>query len=710
MTRSWNRLLRTFSRLAHIHFRPSTPGEPSDQRRWNRAALIGLIGAAPIQLWMITAGSWNLLRWERVGDFFDAQARGLLEGALAMDPFVLGIEAFFRRGNAYMYFGPLPAVFRIPVVALTDRYEGRLAGISFVAALMLLFLVVRSLGWRFRWHMCGAMRVSRFEQLSVALVFASIFAGSVLIFLSSRTWVYHEASIWGIALTLAALNSLFIWIDARSVERLVKTSLWATAAMSTRVSVGAGALAGLMLAAVFIILERRNDDSAGTHHDGSTNGANRRDAVRCVLACLPPLMAYASVNFIRFGTFFSVPFANQAFTRLDPARQQMLEAAGGSLFNLRYIPSNLVQYLRPDMLGLSQRWPWIGFSTRRPWTSTSPPYDLVDLTAGIPAVMPVLVILTAFACTAAVRGGKDAMAQRILLASGAVSTLSVLAIGYMANRYQGDFMPLLIVGSMAGLAAVTRYLDAHVAMIRRAVCLALAVAVAFSIAANTSLAYFFQRAYGPGTSPQQLAGYVSTQLDVADVFGDRPTVTRGTRVPDSGNLGDLFILGDCQALYWSDGMLTNAVKRSNWNLVETADGQTGFAARVRLESPTRGTVQPLLSLDGPAGPTTVFIVLGPGSSALRIGYWGPDGDVLGAPIPVSFTSSMHLEVIADRNVRLLEVRLEGRVGLSADYSGGASVTFGTDPLGLEFIDSPLLGEIEVVNRPTPVCNRLLNGG
>lgn len=695
-------------------FRPS-PGDAAGRRRWRAAALIGALLAAPVQLWMLTAGTWDLTRWERIGDFYDAQARALRHGALAMDHWVLGIEAFYRDGNTYMYFGPVPAVLRLPVVALTDRFDGRMTTISFLAALTVLFAVVRSIGWRVRVVVSGVRPVGRAEQVMVAAMMFGVLAGSAVLYLSSRTWVYHEASIWGLTFTLGAFAALLAWLDTGRLRFVVGAGAWTTLAVCTRVSVAGAALTAQALCLAGVLVASALRRTGGDRRSGRVlerfawvpAGAVSAGAAKLLAALTAaPLAAYATINYIKFRTLFSVPFEDQASTRLDPARQQMLEDAGGSLFNVRYLPTNLVQYWRPDMIGVSTRWPWITFPQRPPLILGAPPYDLIDLTAGIPIAMPALCAFGGVGAWRAFRRHDRPAHLRIFVLAGLAGTLSVLTIGYLANRYHADFVPLLVVTALIGLATVTGWAAQRSRRTRTLVVAATLALVVVSTVVNLALGHTFQRAYGPGASPAQLAGYISTQMSVADRLGDGPTVRHGDRLPPAGEFGDVFVLGDCDAVYWSDGMRTDAAKRSNWNVVETATGVSGFAARIVIDPPERGMVQPLFSLDGDAGPTTVYLVLGPGSSVVQIGYAGPDGGVLGSPIPTRFGRPLALDVIADHRVTMLEVRLDGRVGLTGSFAGDAEPVYGVDAIGLDFIDAPFGGTVDPAATTMPLCDRL----
>ena len=214
---------------------------------------------------MLTAGSWNPLRWGRQSDFYDVQARALLDGTFAMDQRVLGIESFARGDQHFMYFGPVPALLRIPFVAFTRSLDGRLAAISMFGALLVILFAVVAIGWSLRQRVRpdsdqdGAV-VSWFESAGVALTTFAIVGGSSLLYASSRTWVYHEAILWGVALTLATIAVLLRWLDVddinggRSHLLLLATSGLATLALLTRPSVAGGALAAFGLIAAQLLV------------------------------------------------------------------------------------------------------------------------------------------------------------------------------------------------------------------------------------------------------------------------------------------------------------------------------------------------------------------------------------------------------------------------------------------------------------------------
>ena len=67
-------------------------------------------------------------------NFFDTQAESFLRGDLAVPTGSLGIEGFRHDGHEYTYFGPLPAILRLPVAARTQSLDGRLTAPSMLLA------------------------------------------------------------------------------------------------------------------------------------------------------------------------------------------------------------------------------------------------------------------------------------------------------------------------------------------------------------------------------------------------------------------------------------------------------------------------------------------------------------------------------------------------------------------------------------------------
>ena len=104
------------------------------RRRFTIAVLIALGIALVPYLWVLWGHHLDPLRtaWDSgsFSNFYDLQARALLHGRLNVPKGSLSIEAFVVGGKQYMYFGPLLAILRMPILALTNHFDGGLTAPS----------------------------------------------------------------------------------------------------------------------------------------------------------------------------------------------------------------------------------------------------------------------------------------------------------------------------------------------------------------------------------------------------------------------------------------------------------------------------------------------------------------------------------------------------------------------------------------------------
>ena len=119
VARAWVRFANSVLREAPTAIDES-PGIPAAETA--RAASIGwfLVAAGCATLcytWVVTGGSFRFNHAEVFGSFYDYQAASFLEGRLDVPEEAIGGEAFEARGKLYGYFGPTPALLRLPFVA-----------------------------------------------------------------------------------------------------------------------------------------------------------------------------------------------------------------------------------------------------------------------------------------------------------------------------------------------------------------------------------------------------------------------------------------------------------------------------------------------------------------------------------------------------------------------------------------------------------------
>ena len=507
--------------------------------RVRAAARVGTLLALLLFGLLVSEGSPSglLRRGPFTSDFFDEQAHAILDGHLDVDPDVTGIEGFVHDGRTQLYFGVVPALLRLPIVAVTDRFDGRLTQLSMLLALAVATGASARIAWRARRWRRGDEPPGRWEPWIIGAFAATVGSASPLLFLAARPLVYHETELWGAATTLVALEALLRWWERPTRATLAVASLTALVACNTRASVGGGAVAALVLTAGLALVVGR---------------VPWRRAPVLIVAAVAPVLVYAAINQARFGEPFAVPFRDQVLSSFDPNRQATLEATGGSLFGAEFAPTALVTYARPDGVELQRLFPWITF--REPGDVIGDAtFDTVDRSASLPVVAPSLVALALVGIVALLRRGwRDPwLTATVGAAAGLVSTVT---IAFIANRYLADATPALVLPAALGTWVVADWMRRHVAWRRWAAVGSLVALSAAGVAVSLALAVQSQRLF---LLPSAAARHdlVAFQYDLYDRLGGDapPGVRRANAIGPPGPRGEVVIVDSCRGLYWSDG-------------------------------------------------------------------------------------------------------------------------------------------------------------
>ena len=128
------------------------PGRERQPVAYRRAWIGGAAIAGVIFFWLVTVGSWNPLRLEAIetSGFYDAQVHSWFEGRWDVPLEAVGLESVVSDGRNQMYFGAVPALLRVPVVAFTDRLDHRLSALSMTTAYAVTMAATGLLGGRIR--------------------------------------------------------------------------------------------------------------------------------------------------------------------------------------------------------------------------------------------------------------------------------------------------------------------------------------------------------------------------------------------------------------------------------------------------------------------------------------------------------------------------------------------------------------------------------
>ncbi len=515
--------------------------EPSARNRSVRRYIIavvigGIVVAVPYH--RILTDLWNrspdpfrtVLPKHTLSNFYDLQARAILQGHLYVPNGSLGEEAFLHAGRQYTYFGLFPSLLRMPVLLFTHSFDGRLTAPSILLSWVVTGVFSALLLWRVRLLVRGPVVLGRAEATTYGVLVATILGGSVLVDLAASPWVYSEDITWSVALTIGSLFALLGILEAPSRWRVVVAGVLILAAALTRGSTGYGCILGALLAAAWF----------ASGHGGKEN---RRWWWPVLLTGALPLLVASAISWAKFGVVYGYPLHDQVFFN------RFLRHIKGSYFSGRYVPTTVATYLGFNGLNFSRVFPFITLPLQPARAVGNVPLFMTQQMTSVPESMPLLFLLTIWGLVTAFRR-RVALRTRttvIPLIAAAAPCGAILIFGFLDNRFLGDFVPLLVVGSAVGIASLWRRLDGRGRVARDVVVGVAFVLGVFGIAANVALASTPTGWW----SSWQVLHFVEFQNSVGDVTGHPLAgyVKRGMRLPRSAPVGQLFITGDCTGLY-----------------------------------------------------------------------------------------------------------------------------------------------------------------
>lgn len=463
--------------------------------------------------WMVTYGTGGLFDKESFAEFYDGQARSLLAGRLDVPRRYILDEAYVRDGKSYGYYGFAPALLHVPVVLLFPDTDARWARLSELAACAVSLWYTYRILLEARAASGLAPALDRRSRAVYSFFLLTSALSSTLLFLASRSYVFHEAIIWGAAFALGSYAHLSAYLAHRRLRSLAAAGAFSFLAFFSRASVGAGTLAALLLTAwVDAVTAKAQRQAPEARRRSSRHAAVAAGVVGLCLA------TFVTINYLKFRTYFeAIPSRFYVQYLSNPQR---LRRIGGKQAHLSNLPTAARAYLGPTNLRLSPHFPWV-YPLRTARVYPEARYDLIEPYAGLPAVSPVpcalalaglaSVLASVLLCRLRARprsspAGTEQLAGThgtgakpcpwwplIPMAGAALGGTVAMSADVITFRYLHDAYPFLIVcGAFGAHALFLRPKTLHPAARHAIVALALAAA-AFGIWANFSLALVYQR-------------------------------------------------------------------------------------------------------------------------------------------------------------------------------------------------------------------------
>ncbi|MFM8617478.1 MAG: hypothetical protein ACKOE8_01955 [Opitutaceae bacterium] len=454
---------------------------------------------------VISGWNYDLLARESFGQFYDYQAASLREGRLDVPKEALGEEAFLFEGKIYGYFGPTPALLRVPI---------QLAGVGFgtlsrgfmvayfiaclFAAYALLIHAARRLGGKDAWP----------ARRHVVLLILGAGAGSSLFFLGSRAYVYHEAILCGAAFALWGT-----WASLRWLEREGRGRAWLPALICGVLAVHARPPAGLFAlavlgctAALLLFRQIRSPQERGTA------GALRFTAIGALTVV--GVLSFNILSYLKFRSLDGAPL--RYHVQYGPERLANIE---GRNFHAGNVPYGLAGYLWRPNAELRPTFPYLFIHGNDPLDFPGSRIDLPENTLGIPWAMPTLSLLAALGFGVMWLRWPGATAPLAVLAGGvAPMAAALLAAVAQSHRYTADFVPFLIAAAAFGLAGT----EALTPITRRSWLAIAAVLTPLAIAVTLAITVHYQGEGVWGVSEEIKARYLAMRRWSDHALGFKP--------------------------------------------------------------------------------------------------------------------------------------------------------------------------------------------
>ncbi|HEY3834792.1 MAG TPA: hypothetical protein VGO03_21040 [Acidimicrobiia bacterium] len=612
---------------------PPEQGAPAGRRGFFRSCAKGAGFAAIPFVAVLMLDRFNLMSESFTTHFYTAQAQALIHGHWDMPRVSLEFEGFQHGSRWYMYYGPFPALLRLPLAHFAPGISDRMTQLAILFATALALVCAARILWGVRLLLRADRAVTKQERLWAAIFVFVIGAGSAMLFLASQAWVYHEAEAWGAALALASFDALLVWLRRPSRGALVAAAAFAWASVLSRGSVGFGPIAALGLVAVVVAFPRLRS-IAGVNVDVA-----RSRAIGLAVAAFVPLASYCYVNNAKFGNPFVFPTASQSMSQINPGRKYFLAHSGGSYFSLKFVPSTLVQYFRPDALRLTTLLPFIDFP-HSPHAIGGVVFDTLEPSSSIPSSMPFLFVLACIGLFAAFRPWRHRDGDhaptlsglRVPLVGAAIGAVSVLPFGYIAQRYLSDFVPLLVLAGAAGLQVALRWSDDRAdaeppatepnrpRRRRRVVWSVLAVLAALSVLVNVALAVAYH--YTTDWDPQEVSGpFIAAQYRLHNLVPgtSAPHVLHGAVLPDSpAPRGTVFVVGNCEGVYWSPGNIRE-LAWGPWSGVALSRAAGEYRLRMTFRHVNAQKVEPVV-VQGASGQVQKIVAIVQSNNTVAFGF------------------------------------------------------------------------------------------
>jgi hypothetical protein len=166
-----------------------------------------------------------------------------------------------------------------------------------------------------------------------------------------------------------------------------------------------------------------------------------------------------------------------------------------------------------------------------------------------------------------------------------------------------------------------------------------------------------------------------------------------------GHAGDLFVVGDCDGLYVSDGSTVDELQHKNWKPVARTEAVGAFDLDLRFRRRAAGTSEHLLVGGSAEQPETLNVEY-LGDDMIRFGTAGNSLAGAGPPVHVNPGQWYHVELSADPETDYSAARLGDRTVFTGFYGSDTAPRLTGD----------FSGDLRVRPESKSLCREVLGTG
>jgi hypothetical protein len=378
-----------------------------------------------IAIYFLNYGDLNsLFQVGNLTSAYDSLARNLLEFKLGVDPQYIKGEGFTREGTTYMYFGIMPAIMRIPLIALLPKTFGLWNGISRTIAYLLCLCFATKIA-----HHALENNQSLKTREKQILLFLSIIGfglGSMFYQLMTFMSTFNEAIIWALAFSVIAIYQIIKYLNTENNIYLLGLAIFACFAFLTKVTFG------ITLLFILLFIFIKDLKKIGSF------------SIAILIPVILSLSLQAWVNQTRFGsvfTFCDYKIYDKWLQYKDSQPKIYKQRSSIEILKFSRVAKNSRCYLKIKKYNFKDRFPYFKpINTYFPKGPFHENYEEGSQVFPFPWVYSWLFVAFIFGSVAIFR--RKQFSLEVIFLCFFLEAFSILCYKAINQRYLAEFMPL----------------------------------------------------------------------------------------------------------------------------------------------------------------------------------------------------------------------------------------------------------------------------